>query len=91
MSAVSGVSVNLSYLRLENDRFYLTCTVQNGSIAPELLQFWINDTDLDITNKSDRISSNIVAFDLEQRYEGTFYCGEIDGVHSDGLGPFAGK
>ena len=89
----SGVTFNLTHERIENT-FYLTCNVQNGSIDPTLVQFWINETEkIDIVSKADRVSwrYNIIAFDLEPQYEGTFYCGEADGEHSNGLGPFAGK
>ena len=87
---VSGVTFHLSYQRVDN-QFYLTCDVNDGTIQPE---FWINETEKTyILSKADRVSLrySIIAFKLEQQYEGTFYCGEATAGQSNGLGPFAGK
>ena len=88
---VSGVTYNLTHHRAGN-LFTLICTV-NGSIDATQVQFWINETEkINITGRAERVSwmYNIVAYKLEPQFEGTFYCGEIDGEQSNGLGPFAG-
>lgn len=91
---VSGESFNLTYRRDEN-KFYLTCDVQNDSIDVSQVNFWINQTErIDISIRSERIFlsyNNIIVFELEPQYEGTFYCGTDSGGQSNGLGPFAGK
>ena len=91
---VCGVTFELTHQRLGNT-FYLTCAVQNGSTVPGLMRFWLNNTGMDIFDIFEdavQVSSNIINFKLVPQYEGTFYCGEVDGVgKSNGLGPFAGK
>lgn len=91
---VSGVIFNLTHQRDENT-FYLTCGVLNGTIDPHNVTFWINETEkIDILRLgAERVSwvYNIVAFKLEPQDEGTFFCGDVEGEESNGLGPFAGK
>ena len=65
----------------------------NGVIAPDLVRYWINDTDSIINNRATGLPQelrNSINFKLEPRWEGTLYCGDPDGEHSNGLGPFAG-
>lgn len=91
----SCVSYHLTHERAFNN-LYFTCHVQNGSssVQEDNLTFWINETDKTyILNLSTRASVkfNVIAFYLRPQYEGTFYCGEVEGQSSNGLGPFAGK
>ena len=91
--SVSAVSFLLTHDR-DGNMFNLTCHVKNGSITSDAVQFWINETEkIDILtiNPSVLRQVNTVSFELLPRYEGEFYCGEIDGEHSDGLGPFVGE
>ena len=91
--AVSGLYYNLTHERVGNE-FYLMCHIQNSSVSPEIVQFWINATEkIDILRRAKRVSLkfNIISFLLVPQYEGMFYCGEIDGEQSNGLGPFASK
>ena len=38
-----------------------------------------------------RVTESVVSFKLQPQYEGTFYCGEVDGEKSNGVGPMAGS
>lgn len=95
---VTGEKYNLTLVREKND-LRLTCHVINASTAKKKdMHFWINKTDhIDIVHgiKSEdaayRISHNVVSFKLQPKYEGTFYCGQVNGMfESAGIGPIAG-
>ncbi len=92
---VSGVSFNLTHER-EGNTLFLFCNVWNGTTDPNLLQFWINETNRTyLTREATRVSGqfNLTAFyELAPQGEGTFFCGETDddGVESNGLGAFTG-
>lgn len=103
-SIASGVASNnyqLKYLRHRGNILILQCTALNYSSA-ENASFWINETErIDILNglqvkdaaariSTEDVMTNAVSFVLRPQYEGTFYCGEIDGESSNGLGPMAG-
>ncbi len=59
--------------------------------------FWINKTekidilsDLPTGNRAVRIAWNMISFQLQPQYEGTFYCGKNSTDKCAGVGPIAG-
>ena len=89
ISSVSGVFYNLTFER-ELNSFELKCHAEtNVNVMPT---FWINETDRVYITADKSIGSrhSIISYILEPQNEGTFYCGEADGEHSNGVGPFAG-
>ena len=63
------------------------------------ITFWINNTnkidilhDLPAEYAAAKITMNMVSFQLQPQYEGTFYCGKnVMDEKNIGAGPFAGK
>ncbi len=94
-AVVSGVPFNLTHERAGNT-FFLICSVRNGTTDPNILQFWINETNRTyLPKEATRVTNQlslIGTYELVPQDEGTFFCGEADenGVESNGLGPFAG-
>ena len=95
IGVVSAVAYNLTYQRLRNNELFLTCS--NHS-AKQNLSFWINETEsIDIVNElplehaAVYVTPSVVSFVLRPQYEGTFYCGKMDGNRSNGVGPMAGN
>lgn len=95
---VAGEKYNLELVREKND-LHLTCHVINAYTANmKDMHFWINKTEhIDIVHGIEpedaafMISHNTAAFKLQPKYEGTFFCGENNGMfESAGLGPIAG-
>lgn len=93
---VAGRMYDLTIDREKND-LNLTCDAINASKT--MCDFWINTTEriIDIVHGISSedaayvISNNTVSFKLQPKYEGTFYCGEINGNESAGIGPIAGN
>ena len=84
--------------RLEGNRNDLIfhCHV-TGNYSSQDFSYWINKTEqVDILNgipskyAAVRVSEGAVFFNIQPQYEGTFYCGEMDGEKSNGVGPLIG-
>ena len=97
-----AANYQLTYNRVRGNELRLMCQVSNtngGCSEEQNLSFWVNETGkrIDIVNglppeqAAVHIAPSVVYFALRPQYEGTFYCGEMDGRRSSGLGPMAGE
>ena len=93
---VVSYSFNLTYQGRGN---YLTfyCKSTGNYSSSQNFSFWINATEqIDILNgippedAAVRVTEWVVYFNLQPQYEGIFYCGEMNGVKSNGIGPLIG-
>ena len=83
---ISGEAYNLTFER-EFNTFELKCHAAETNSTT----FWINETDRRYITETAGSRHSVISYKLERQNEGTFYCGEADGEHSNGQGPFTGK
>ena len=95
---VSEANYLLTYRRLRDNELFLFCSVWGNHLAQQNISFWINETEkIDIVygihpdHAAVYATPNLVSFILHPQYEGIFYCGEIYGNRSNGVGPMAGN
>lgn len=78
------------------NRLRLTC-LENNMVPQQDFSFWLNDTTtiLDSDNfQYGSVTRNTAVVDIIPMYEGTFFCGRIDGQNTDssnGIGPVTGE
>ena len=97
VSQVAPYKFHLTYRKLKGNHNDLILYCSSNSSLLQNFSFWINETEqIDILNGippediAVRMTEGAVFFHLQPQYEGTFYCGEIDGEKSNGVGPIAG-
>ena len=102
LGGVLSNDFQLTYQRVRGNTLILQCTSPTNYTSTKYVSFWVNNTEvidilhglqpedaaLQITQGE---TENVISFVLRPQYEGTFYCGEIDGESSNGVGPMAGN
>ena len=102
LSTVAPEAEEITYslsLKRHMNELILECSVHGSDSHNRNVTFWINETetidiinDLVTDNAAVKIAWNVVSFQLQPQYEGTFFCGEnITGDKCAGIGPIAGN
>ena len=102
LSQVASHKFHLTYKRIgklggSRNNLIFICKATGNYSSSQNFSYWINETEqIDILNgipyedAAVRVTEG-VAFYMQPQYEGTLYCGEMNGEKSNGVGPLIGR